>query len=52
MQLAKHNVGEIIIDSNITKKDLLYLSKCVLRKVYPVFIREIYSMNCTIINNV
>lgn len=32
MQLAKHNVGEIIIDSNITKKDSVYSSKCVLRK--------------------
>lgn len=51
MQLAKHNLGEIILENNITKKNSVYSSNRVPRKPYPISMREIYSMNCTIINN-
>lgn len=51
MQLAKHKLGEIILENNITKKDLVYSSNCVLRKPHPISMREVSSKNCTVINN-
>lgn len=41
MQLAKHNLGEIILENNITKEVLVYSSNCVLRKPYSISMREI-----------
>lgn len=35
MQLAMHNLGEVILENNITKKDLVYLNNYIFRKPYP-----------------
>lgn len=45
MQLAKHILGEITLENNITKEDLVYSNNCVLRKPYPISVRnKVYEL--------